>query len=81
MVGASPAFIAATQLASRVAATDATVLLTGESGVGKELFARTLHLHSKRSETPLVALNCATLPENLIEAELFGVEKGRNNFV
>ncbi len=76
MVGASPAFIAATQLASRVAATDATVLLTGESGVGKELFARTLHLHSKRSETPLVALNCATLPENLIEAELFGVEKG-----
>ncbi|WP_017937746.1 sigma-54-dependent Fis family transcriptional regulator [Zestomonas thermotolerans] len=76
MVGVSAAFVAATQLLERVAPTQATVLLTGESGVGKELFARTLHQASPRRNTPLVALNCATLPENLVEAELFGVERG-----
>ncbi|NVK41870.1 MAG: sigma 54-interacting transcriptional regulator [Oceanospirillaceae bacterium] len=76
MVGGSPAFLAATRLLSRVAPTEATVLLTGESGVGKELFARALHRQSPRREAPLIALNCATLPENLVEAELFGVEKG-----
>ncbi|GGO87211.1 sigma-54-dependent Fis family transcriptional regulator [Marinobacterium nitratireducens] len=76
MVGGSPAFLAATRLLSRVAPTNATVLLTGESGVGKELFARALHRQSGRAEQPLIALNCATLPENLVEAELFGVEKG-----
>ncbi|ANI13719.1 sigma-54-dependent Fis family transcriptional regulator [Pseudomonas citronellolis] len=76
MVGISAAFMAASQLLQRVAPTQATVLLTGESGVGKELFARTLHQASKRSQGPLVALNCATLPENLVEAELFGVERG-----
>ncbi|CAD5108576.1 sigma-54-dependent Fis family transcriptional regulator [Zestomonas carbonaria] len=76
MVGISAAFVAATQLLERVAPTQATVLLTGESGVGKELFARTLHQSSSRRQTPLVALNCATLPENLVEAELFGVERG-----
>ncbi|MDI3556104.1 sigma 54-interacting transcriptional regulator [Pseudomonas aeruginosa] len=76
MVGVSAAFVAASQLLQRVASTQATVLLTGESGVGKELFARTLHQASTRREAPLVALNCATLPENLVEAELFGVERG-----
>ncbi|WP_432696675.1 sigma 54-interacting transcriptional regulator [Marinobacterium sp. YM272] len=76
MVGGSPAFLAATRLLSRVAPTDASVLLTGESGVGKEIFARALHQQSERSDKPLIALNCATLPENLVEAELFGVEKG-----
>lgn len=76
MVGISAAFISASQLLLRVAPTQATVLLTGESGVGKELFARTLHQASNRQHTPLVALNCATLPENLVEAELFGVERG-----
>lgn len=76
MVGASPAFIAARQLAERVASTNATVLLTGESGVGKEMFARTLHQGNSRSAAPLVSLNCATLPENLLESELFGVERG-----
>lgn len=76
MVGISTAFIAAKHLLQRVAPTQATVLLTGESGVGKELFARTLHEASRRRDQPLVALNCATLPENLLEAELFGVEKG-----
>ncbi|MND74660.1 Transcriptional regulatory protein ZraR [compost metagenome] len=76
LVGISAAFVAASQLLHRVAPTQATVLLTGESGVGKELFARTLHQASKCRDMPLVALNCATLPENLVEAELFGVERG-----
>lgn len=76
LVGISAAFVAASQLLQRVAPTQATVLLTGESGVGKELFARTLHQASSRHHTQLVALNCATLPENLVEAELFGVERG-----
>ncbi len=76
LVGISAAFVAASQLLQRVAPTQATVLLTGESGVGKELFARTLHQASSRQHMPLVALNCATLPENLVEAELFGVERG-----
>ncbi|NBF03589.1 AAA domain-containing protein [Pseudomonas sp. Fl5BN2] len=76
LVGISAAFVAASQLLQRVAPTQATVLLTGESGVGKELFARNLHQASARQHQPLVALNCATLPENLVEAELFGVERG-----
>ncbi|MBA4501589.1 sigma-54-dependent Fis family transcriptional regulator [Marinobacterium marinum] len=76
MVGGSPAYLAATRLLSKVAPTEATVLLTGESGVGKELFAKSLHQQSRRKGGPLVSLNCATLPENLVEAELFGVEKG-----
>lgn len=76
LVGISASFVAASQLLQRVAPTQATVLLTGESGVGKELFAHTLHQASGRQSTPMVALNCATLPENLVEAELFGVERG-----
>ncbi|WP_060477764.1 sigma 54-interacting transcriptional regulator [Pseudomonas monteilii] len=76
MVGISAAFVLATQMLQRVASTQATVLLTGESGVGKELFARSLCQSSTRQQRPLVALNCATLPENLVEAELFGVERG-----
>ncbi|MBK6743434.1 MAG: sigma-54-dependent Fis family transcriptional regulator [Hydrogenophilales bacterium] len=60
----------------RVAATDATVLLTGESGVGKEMFAKYLHSHSARRDGPFVAVNCAAIPENLVEATLFGHEKG-----
>ena len=52
------------------------VLLLGESGVGKELAARSLHLRSYRSNSPYVAINCASIPENLIESELFGFEKG-----
>ncbi|MBE8589974.1 sigma 54-interacting transcriptional regulator [Pseudomonas sp. MAFF 301449] len=76
MVGASAAFNAAMQALQRVALTPATVLISGESGVGKEMFARQLHQLSRRHDGPFVALNCAAIPDNLIEAELFGVERG-----
>jgi two-component system response regulator FlrC len=63
-------------LAKRVAQTDATVLLNGESGVGKEVYARFIHQQSVRSEQAFVAINCAAIPENMLEAVLFGYEKG-----
>lgn len=63
-------------LARRVAATEATVMIGGESGVGKEVLARYIHSASKRSQGPFVAINCAAIPENMLEAVLFGYEKG-----
>jgi len=63
-------------LAKRVAQTDATVLLNGESGVGKEVYSRFIHQQSVRNEQPFVAINCAAIPENMLEAVLFGYEKG-----
>lgn len=76
LIGNSPEFRKAYGLLQKVAQTQVAVLLTGETGVGKERFARTLHEHSARADGPFVAVNCAALPAELIEAELFGVEKG-----
>ena len=76
IVGEHPAMKEASQMVQRVAATDSTVLLLGESGTGKELFARAVHHLSARSESPFVALNCAAIPEGLVENELFGHERG-----
>src|SRR6202043_569409 len=60
----------------RVAPTRATVLLAGESGVGKDLIARSIHFHSPRKDRPFIKINCTALPENLMESELFGYKKG-----
>lgn len=76
MVGNSPAFRYVLQQASQVAKTRSTVLILGETGTGKELVARAIHELSERAEQPLVKVNCAALPANLIESELFGYEKG-----
>ena len=76
LIGNSMAFRKAYTLMQKVAQTQATVLLTGETGVGKERFARALHDLSSRADKPFVAVNCAALPAELVEAELFGVEKG-----
>jgi two-component system response regulator HydG len=76
LLGQSPAISEVIDLIARVAKTDSTVLITGETGTGKELAARTLHYHSHRAGRPLIAVNCASLNPNLIESELFGHEKG-----
>jgi DNA-binding NtrC family response regulator len=76
ILGAHPLLRAALRLLQRVGPTESTVLLTGESGTGKELFARAIHALSPRRGGPCVALNCAAIPETLIENELFGHEKG-----
>ena len=75
-VGISPGFNSVLHMVRRVAPTNATVLFLGESGVGKEVFARLLHRSSARSHKPFVAVNCAAIPEQLIESELFGAERG-----
>ncbi len=76
IVGEDPRLKQVSVTLQRAAGTDTTVLLEGESGTGKELFARTLHALSPRADGPFVAINCAAIPENLLETELFGHEKG-----
>jgi two-component system NtrC family response regulator len=76
LIGESPVMLRVQQLISRVAPTNSTVLVRGETGTGKELVARALHDQSARAGGPLVAINCGALPENLIESELFGHRKG-----
>jgi DNA-binding NtrC family response regulator len=76
LVGSGPAMQRAIQLLQKVAPTDATVLVRGASGTGKELVARALHYNSARRDRPLVTINCAALQETLLESELFGHEKG-----
>jgi DNA-binding NtrC family response regulator len=76
IIGRSPAMQEVFATITRVAPTRATVLLAGESGVGKDLIARAIHFHSPRRDKPFVKINCTALPENLMESELFGYEKG-----
>ncbi len=75
-VGSDPTVVAALETARRVASSDCAVLVHGETGTGKELFARAIHAGSFRAAAPLVTINCAAIPENLIESELFGFAKG-----
>src|SRR5262249_51164216 len=76
IIGQSPALLDALKKVDRVAKTDASVLITGETGTGKELIARAIHSASRRRDKPLIKLNCAAIPSGLVESELFGHEKG-----
>ena len=76
IIGESPALTRAVEIAFRYANTEQTVLLLGESGTGKELFAQSIHMASRRKKAPFVAVNCAALPENILESELFGYVSG-----
>ena len=76
LLGTAPGFRRAVELACKVAPTDASVFITGESGSGKEMIAQFIHHHSRRSSRPFIAINCAALPEGLLESEMFGHRKG-----
>src|SRR5690606_35051280 len=76
LIGRDPGMLAIYKMVGRVAGTDAPVLIRGETGTGKELVARTLHENSARKDAPFITVNCAALPEPLLESELFGHLKG-----
>jgi two-component system, response regulator FlrC len=76
MVARDPIMESVIKLADQIAPSDASILITGESGVGKEVMARYVHTRSKRASRPFISVNCAAIPENLLESELFGHEKG-----
>ena len=76
MIADDPSMKSVVALANKIAPSEATVLITGESGTGKEVMSRHIHTHSKRKNGPFIAVNCAAIPENLLESELFGHEKG-----
>jgi DNA-binding NtrC family response regulator len=76
LIAADPAMKKVIALADQVAASEASILITGESGVGKEVVAKYLHAKSRRADRPFISINCAAIPENLLESELFGHEKG-----
>ncbi|AOT70944.1 sigma 54-interacting transcriptional regulator [Geosporobacter ferrireducens] len=76
ITGNSPSIKKAREIAKKMAITNGSILITGESGSGKELFAHAIHNHSPRREYPFVAINCAAIPDNLLESELFGYEEG-----
>ncbi len=76
LVTRDPSMLAVMKLADQIAASEASILITGESGVGKEVMARYVHKKSKRADKPFISVNCAAIPENLLESELFGHEKG-----
>ncbi|QNB44911.1 PAS domain S-box protein [Thermanaerosceptrum fracticalcis] len=76
LIGKDPQFLQSIKMARQAARNAATVLITGESGTGKELFAHAIHNHGPRADGPFIKVNCAAIPENLLESELFGYEKG-----
>ena len=76
MIGSAPKFINVLKLIEKVAPTNARVLITGENGTGKEMVAQQIHYKSLRREKPLIEVNCAAIPSELIESELFGHVKG-----
>jgi DNA-binding NtrC family response regulator len=76
IIGSSPALLHTLDVAVRVAASDATVLIYGETGTGKELLAKAIHLHSRRRDEPFITINCGAIPRELLESELFGHVKG-----
>ena len=76
MIASDPAMEDVMKLAQKIAPSEATVMITGESGTGKEVMSNYIHVNSKRSDGPFIAVNCAAIPENLLESELFGHEKG-----